>query len=80
MDAADLPHLTVAGLALRAGLSTSRLHALFLKEVGATPHAWISERRLTLARQLLADSTHSIAEIAYRAGYADQSALTRAFI
>ncbi|WP_449232046.1 AraC family transcriptional regulator [Azospirillum doebereinerae] len=69
---------TTATMAERAGVSVSRLHALFRSEFDTTPHAWLSDVRLTRVREWLARSDRSIAELAYRAGYADQSALTRA--
>jgi len=69
---------TVAAMAARAGLSVSRLHALFQEEMQTSPRAWLSELRLRRARGWLAQTDWPIAEIAYRGGYADQSALTRA--
>lgn len=68
----------VADMAARAGMSASRLHALFREELGTTPHAWLAERRLEHVLRRLATTDMPIAEIAYRAGFSDQSALTRA--
>ncbi|MDC7682851.1 AraC family transcriptional regulator [Asticcacaulis sp. BYS171W] len=62
-----------------AGLSISRLHAVFQEDLGLTPHGWLAARRIDHARRLLRDGTAPIAEIAFRLGYSDQSALTRAF-
>jgi AraC-like DNA-binding protein len=72
-----LPWTTVT-MAERAGLSVSRLHALFRSELDTTPRAWLAEARLHRVSEWLRHSDHSIAELAYRGGYADQSALTRA--
>ncbi|MCW2248214.1 AraC-like DNA-binding protein [Azospirillum fermentarium] len=69
---------TVETMAVRAGLSVSRLHALFRAELDTTPRAWLAERRLKKACGWLAHTALPVAEIAYRAGYADQSAFTRA--
>lgn len=69
---------TVDGMAARAGLSVSRLHALFREEMDTTPHAWLAALRIRQAQEWLARSDAAIAEIAYRGGYADQSTLTRA--
>ena len=69
---------TAASMAALVGVSASRLHALFLEELNTTPHAWIRDLRLGRVKEWLATTRWSIAEIAYRAGYADQSALTRA--
>ncbi|SMH59313.1 AraC family transcriptional regulator [Azospirillum agricola] len=69
---------TTGMMAERAGVSVSRLHALFRAELDTTPRAWLAALRLKRVCEWLALSDHPIAEIAYRAGYADQSALTRA--
>lgn len=69
---------TTETMATRAGVSVSRLHALFRAELDTTPHGWLAETRLRRAREWLSHSDQSIAEIAYRAGFADQSAFTRA--
>lgn len=65
-------------MADKAGLSVSRLHALFREEHDATPHGWLLRTRVGCACALLARSALPIADIACRAGFADQSALTRA--
>lgn len=69
---------TAAMMADRAAVSVSRLHALFRAELNSSPRAWLSEMRLQRARNWLATSGQSIAQIAHRSGYGDQSALTRA--
>lgn len=61
-----------------AGVSVSRLHALFREELGSTPHAWLQQQRLQYACNWLAGRGRTVAEIALAAGFADQSALTRA--
>jgi AraC-like DNA-binding protein len=61
-----------------AGVSVSRLHALFREELDASPHAWLQHKRLEHACAWLAGSGRTVAEIALAAGFADQSALTRA--
>jgi AraC-like DNA-binding protein len=65
-------------MARSAGLSVSRLHALFRAELDTSPHAWLRGVRLSRARALLVDTTRPIADIALAAGFSDQSALTRA--
>jgi AraC-like DNA-binding protein len=69
---------TAEAMAGRIGLSVSRLHALFRSEHGTTPAAWLSELRIRRAREWLAATDEPIVELALRAGYSDQSALTRA--
>jgi AraC-like DNA-binding protein len=70
---------TTESMAKALGCSVSRLHALFREELDATPHAWLLEQRLARAREWLASTAVPIAEIALRAGFSEQSALTRAF-
>ncbi len=69
---------TVEEMARRIGLSPSRLHALFRSDWGTSPQAWLAERRIRRVRAWLTASDAPVAELAQRAGYADQSALTRA--
>jgi AraC-like DNA-binding protein len=69
---------TTASMAKALGCSVSRLHALFREELDASPHAWLLEHRLARAREWLASTAAPIAEIALRAGFSEQSALTRA--
>jgi AraC-like DNA-binding protein len=69
---------TTDTMARCAGVSVSRLHALFRAELDTSPHAWLRDMRLSRARAWLAETTRPIAEIALAAGFSDQSALTRA--
>ena len=62
-----------------AGVSGSRLHALFRSETGASPRAWLTAERVRLIEAWLSDTAEPVAEIALRAGFSDQSAMTRAF-
>jgi len=69
---------TTDAMAASAGLSVSRLHALFRDGFDTSPHAWLLDLRLARARAWLAQSDMPIAELALRAGFSEQSALTRA--
>ncbi|MEX5404893.1 AraC family transcriptional regulator [Stenotrophomonas sp. WED208] len=68
----------VARMAASVGVSESRLHALFQREFGLSPQAWLSASRLRWAKHQLRSSTAPISDIALAAGYSEQSALTRA--
>lgn len=70
---------TLAELAQACGVSRFALLRGFRRDVGTTPHAYLIQRRVRLARQLLAAGT-SPADAAAAAGFADQSHLTRAFV
>ena len=50
----------------------------FARAVGVTPHAYLLQQRVRLARRLLSAGRRPI-EAAAEAGFADQSHLTRAF-
>lgn len=78
IDAAPEAPVTLAELAEDARASRFQLIRGFVREVGATPHAYLVQSRLRLARRLLA-AGEAPAEVALRAGFADQSHLTRAF-
>jgi len=69
--------ILVRDIAAEAGLSATRLHALFRQHYGQSPHAALTRYRVDLARWLLTRTNLPIAEIAARTGHADQSALTR---
>ncbi|EJL92818.1 DNA-binding domain-containing protein, AraC-type [Herbaspirillum sp. CF444] len=78
MEAAPGRAWTAATMARMANLSVSRLHALFKAELQQTPQEWLSDLRLRLVQEALVESDVPLAELALRAGYSDQSALTRA--
>lgn len=70
--------LTIPDIAAHVNLSTSRFHELFRTVTGQTAHATLRQIRVTAARRLIETTTLSRAEIAYRTGFSDQSALSRA--
>ncbi|HUD27619.1 MAG TPA: AraC family transcriptional regulator [Novosphingobium sp.] len=78
MEAEPGADWTAPAMARCAGLSVSRLHALFREDLDATPRGWLSALRLARVRDELARGDRPIAELAHRYGYCDQSALTRA--
>ncbi len=78
IEAAPGQPWSTASMARAAGVSVSRLHGLFREQHATTPHAWLLAHRLDRARDWLAGSDATIAEIALRAGFSEQSALTRA--
>ena len=70
--------LTAHDIARYAGTSERRLYVLFGQHLNTTPFSHIANLRLNLAIDLLRQTSLSIIDIAHRAGYADQSALTHA--
>jgi len=70
---------SLAELAALSDMSRFQLLRGFFREIGATPHAYLVQLRVRLARRYLAAGC-SPAEAALLAGFADQSHLTRAFV
>ncbi|MCR9219597.1 MAG: helix-turn-helix domain-containing protein [Alphaproteobacteria bacterium] len=78
IDDAPGEPLTLARLSEAAGLSQFQMIRAFKRETGLTPHAYLMQRRLSLARALIRGGT-GLAQAAADAGFADQSHMTRAF-
>jgi AraC-like DNA-binding protein len=79
LDAAPEAATSLAELAALSGVSRFQLLRGFAREVGTTPHAYLIQRRVRLARRHLAGGK-SPSEAATLAGFADQSHMTRAFV
>lgn len=71
--------LTVTDLARHACLSVAHFSELFRQQTGVTPYQYLLHQRLAVVRQLLAESSLPLSEIAARTGFASQSALSHAF-
>jgi AraC-like DNA-binding protein len=65
-------------LASIAGLSRYHLLRAFRREVGVTPHAFVTGRRVARAKRLLADA-EPLSGVALACGFYDQSHFTRTF-
>jgi AraC-like DNA-binding protein len=76
-DNAD-SELTIDGLASRFYMSRSHMMRLFKRETGYTIGAYINEKRLLMARQLL-DQGLSVTECCYRCGFKNYDAFLRAY-
>lgn len=78
--AADLTGATsLQEVAEACGLSLSYFARAFRTSTGTTPHAWLQARRVDRALTLLRDAELPLAEVALRAGFADQSHFSRVF-
>lgn len=71
--------LTLADLSSEVALSRYQLVRGFARELGLTPHAYILQRRIALARRLIRRG-QALADVATLAGFYDQSHLTRCFV
>jgi AraC family transcriptional regulator len=71
--------LNLVELAEKARMSPYYFLRLFKQSMGITPHQYILQRRIVQAKFLLQHSELSVAEIAVRVGFCDQSHLTQYF-
>lgn len=70
--------LTLEDLARETGLSRFQVVRAFARATGLTPHAYLMQRRVHLARRLIAQGV-PLAQAALDSGFADQSHMTRLF-
>jgi AraC-like DNA-binding protein len=71
--------ISLSDLAALSDISRYQIVRAFTRELGVTPYAYVIQRRVRLARQLLLNG-EMLAAVSHRAGFADQSHLTRAFV
>jgi len=71
--------ITVAQVALEAGVHPSHLAELFRAGYAVSVGEWVRNRRLEFAREALQVRETPISRIAFQAGFADHSHLTRLF-
>jgi AraC-like DNA-binding protein len=71
--------IDLSTLATVAGLSMHHFARQFKQSVGVTPHHYLTQKRLELAQALLTNTELPLSEIAYVAGFSDQSHLARHF-
>lgn len=69
---------TLAELAALGGMNPFQTIRMFARATGFTPHAYLMQRRVELARDLIRGGS-GLADAAMTAGFSDQSHLTRAF-
>jgi AraC family transcriptional regulator len=67
----------VATLANLAGCSLFHFSRVFTRSVGITPHRYVVHLRLQRAIELVREGQSSLAVVAARTGFADQSHLSR---
>jgi AraC-like DNA-binding protein len=71
--------LSIADLAALARLSRQYFAHAFRRSFGAGPHAYIVERRIARAQELMLVSDEPLSRIALDCGFSDQPHFTRAF-
>lgn len=75
----ETPGLNVRDVANALKIDRSYLYRLFMEELGVSVMEYINHRRMSKAMILLANSTLSIKDIAYSAGFSDQMYFSRVF-
>ncbi|MET6555348.1 helix-turn-helix transcriptional regulator [Citrobacter farmeri] len=78
IDDAPEGNITLTGLATLCDITRFQLIRRFSREVGITPHAYLLQSRVRLAKKLLSQGKRTV-DVAMMAGFSDQSHLTRAF-
>jgi len=71
--------LSLAMLAAIVPMSEFHFARLFKATIGETPYRYITQRRIERAKVLLSVTQLSVAEVAYRVGFANQSHFTAQF-
>jgi AraC-like DNA-binding protein len=69
-------------LSMLAGVAKLSVHHFarqFKQSIGVTPHHYLTQKRVERAQEMLAQTDLSLSEIAYAAGFSDQSHLARHF-
>ncbi|MDR9804900.1 AraC family transcriptional regulator [Rhizobium hidalgonense] len=79
IDDDPLAAVSLADLARESGLSRFQVLRGFAKATGLTPHAYLVQARIHIARRLIAQGM-PLAEAAFASGFADQSHMTRVFV
>ena len=75
----DNENFTVAELARQAGISRSMLHRKLIRIAGKSASDLIMETRIRKAKELLENDVATVAEIAYRVGFASPSYFNKVF-
>lgn len=79
IDAHLAQPLTVAELAAAAGLSRHHFSRVFKAVTGSAPHAYLVQRRVQRARELIEGSDLPLADVALQTGFSSQAHMTDAF-
>lgn len=69
--------LTLEDMAEAAGLGVCTFHRRFRETQGRAPHAFVIDRRVERARQLLTAGDLAVKEVAASCGFSDQAHMTR---
>ena len=71
--------ITVKALAALANMSESNFYAVFKKQMGSSPIAYLNNYRLTIAADRLSDTTDTVSDISYSVGINDPLYFSKLF-
>lgn len=71
--------ISVSDLAASAFLGESQFHLVFKAQVGITPHQYVLNKRIDMAKKLIKEGQYSLGHIAELIGFSDQSVFTHTF-
>jgi AraC-like DNA-binding protein len=71
--------LSLEQIACECRLSVSHFARAFTRSTGISPHRWLMQRRVDVAKNLMLSTDTSLAEISLKCGFSDQSHLTKVF-
>jgi len=72
--------ISIEEIAKSVGYSSAHINRLFKKEFGLTLHAFLIDKRIGKAKELIAQNQQAtLTQIAYEAGFYDQSHFIRNF-
>ena len=66
-------------LAHECSLSVTHFAKAFARSTGISPHRWLMQRRVDVAKDLMLTTDSSLVEISLKCGFSDQSHFTRVF-
>ncbi len=79
IEARACERLTLRQIAASAGLSPFHLQRLFKSVYRTTPHAYLTSRRLDIARRLLREEGVTVAEACLEVGFSSPASFTRLY-
>jgi len=71
--------LSLEQLAHECRLSVTHFAKAFARSTGISPHRWLMQRRVDVARGLMLTTDSSLVEISLKCGFSDQSHFTKVF-
>lgn len=72
-------NLTVSSLTKLLGNSQPHLYKIFKEAFGKSPKSYIIDYRMNMAKEMLAETDFTVAEVAYAVGFSDSFAFSKCF-